>query len=41
LFGLPDDYGHGGDYRDLLKFAGLTPENIADRVANEFRSLGF
>ena len=40
LFGLPDNYGHGGDYGDLLEFAGLTPENIADRVANQFNSLG-
>ncbi len=41
LFGLPDHYGHGGDYSDLLKFAGLTPEKIADHVATQFNSLGY
>ena len=40
LFGLSDHYGHGGDYSDLLKFAGLTPEKIADDVATQFNSLG-
>lgn len=39
-FGLADDYGHGGEYSDLLEFAGLTPENIADRVVNQFNCLG-
>jgi transketolase len=41
LFGLSDDYGHGGDYSDLLKFAGLTPGNIADGVVEQFDILGF
>lgn len=40
LFGLADDYGHGGDYSDLLKSAGLTPESIADNVVSQFNSLG-
>ena len=39
-FGLADDYGHGGEYGDLLEFAGLNPENIADRVVNQFNCLG-
>jgi transketolase len=30
--GIPDTYGHGGMYKDLLEEYGLTREKIAEKI---------
>ena len=35
VIGLPDEYGFGGSYNDLLKVYGLTSESIADRIIKQ------
>ena len=37
--GLPDEYGHGGLYRDLLESNGLTALKLADRIRVEYNNL--
>jgi transketolase len=39
LFGLPDHYGHGGEYDSLLQSSGLTSENIAQSLTNKYRTV--
>jgi transketolase len=35
--GLPDNYGHGGEYRDLLDIHELTSVKLADRIRTEYQ----
>lgn len=35
VLGLPDEYGHGGEYRELLKEYGLTAEQIAKKIVDK------
>lgn len=36
LLGWPDNYGHAGEYADLLKHVGLTAEKIANQILLKF-----
>ena len=36
IIGLPDAYGHGGTYQDLLNYYGLTDEKIAETILINF-----
>jgi len=40
MIGLPDKYGKGGEYKDLLNSYGLTSIKIANKIKREYKQAG-